>query len=455
MSMVESSVLNYQQKLAKELNFLRKLWSKEQQALLIKKNYIMTKMFNSLFKKIGILANQDGPPDLDEILKDLGRKIDNIFRRKPKIVVNNDSRGSGKNNSSGTGNTTGGDIPIIPILLVVFLIWLITGFYIVDQGSRGVVLRFGKHIDVTQPGPRWHLPYPIETVEVVNLEQVRTIEVGYRSSNDLAANAQELRESLMLTGDENIVDLQFAVQYNLKSVEDFIFNNRAAESSVRSGSETAIREVVGKSKMDFVLYEGREEIAIRTKELLQKILDRYSSGINVTSVTMQNAQPPEQVQAAFDDAVKAKQDLEKQKNEGQAYANDVVPKAKGTAARLIAEADAYKVSIENEAMGNSSRFEQILKEYERAPEVTRNRLFLEAQQEILSNVTKVIIDQKSGSNSLIYLPLDQIMKNNKSSSSNPNSPSSVINLPRSESTSIDVNKERSRDAFREREREMR
>jgi membrane protease subunit HflK len=415
----------------------------------------MTKIFTNLFKKIGILANQEGPPDLDEVLKDLGRKIDNIFKRKPRIVVNNDSNGSGKNNGSGTGSSTGGDIPIIPILLVVFLIWLITGFYIVDQGSRGVVLRFGKHIDVTQPGPRWHLPYPIETVEVVNQEQVRTIEVGYRSSNDLAANAQELRESLMLTGDENIVDLQFAVQYNLKSVEDFIFNNRAAESSVRAASETAIREVVGKSKMDFVLYEGREEVAIRTKELMQQILDRYSTGINVTSVTMQNAQPPEQVQAAFDDAVKAKQDLERQKNEGQAYANDVVPKAKGTAARLMAEANAYKVSIENEALGNSSRFEQILKEYERAPEVTRTRLFLEAQQEILSNVTKVIIDQKSGSNSLIYLPLDQIMKNNKSTSNNSSSPSSVINLPRTESTSIDVNKERSRDAFREREREMR
>jgi membrane protease subunit HflK len=338
---------------------------------------------------------------------------------------------------------------------VVFLIWLITGFYIVDQGSRGVVLRFGKHIDVTQPGPRWHLPYPIETVEVVNQEQVRTIEVGYRSSNDLDANSQDLRESLMLTGDENIVDLQFAVQYNLKSVEDFIFNNRAAESSVRAASETAIREIVGKSKMDFVLYEGREEVAIRTKELMQQILDRYSTGINVTSVTMQNAQPPEQVQAAFDDAVKAKQDLERQKNEGQAYANDIVPKAKGTAARLMAEANGYKVSIENEALGNSSRFEQILKEYERAPEVTRNRLFLEAQQEILSNVTKVIIDQKSGSNSLIYLPLDQIMKNNKSTSNNPSSPSSAINLPITESTSIDVNKERSRDAFREREREMR
>jgi len=415
----------------------------------------MTKTFSNMFKKLGIFSKQDGPPDLDEVLKDLGKKIDNIFKRKPRIVV--DNNGGGSNNGGNKQNLNGGDIPLLPILLIVFLIWLLTGFYIVDQGSRGVVLRFGEHIDVTQPGPRWHLPYPIETVEIVNQEQVRTIEVGYRSSNDLAANSQDLRESLMLTGDENIVDLQFAVQYNLKSVEDFIFNNRSAETSVRAGAETAIREVVGKSKMDFVLYEGREEVAIRTKELMQQILDRYSTGINITSVTMQNAQPPEQVQAAFDDAVKAKQDLERQKNEGQAYANDVVPKAKGTAARLIAEAGAYKVSIENEALGNSSRFEQIMKEYERAPEVTKNRLFLEAQEEILSNVTKVIIDQKSGSNSLIYLPLDQIMKNNNRSSVNSvlNSLPSNIELPKTESTSIDVTQERSRDAFRAREREMR
>jgi membrane protease subunit HflK len=415
----------------------------------------MTKTLNNMFKKFGIFSKQDGPPDLDEVLKDLGRKIDNIFKRKPRIVV--DNNGGGANNNGNKQNINGGDIPLLPILLIVFLIWLLTGFYIVDQGSRGVVLRFGEHIDITQPGPRWHLPYPIETVEIVNQEQVRTIEVGYRSSNDLGANSQDLRESLMLTGDENIVDLQFAVQYNLKSVEDFIFNNRAAESSVRAGAETAIREVVGKSEMDFVLYEGREEIAIRTKDLIQQILDRYSTGINVTSVTMQNAQPPEQVQAAFDDAVKAKQDLERQKNEGQAYANDVVPKARGTAARLLAESNAYKVSIENEALGNSSRFEQIMKEYERAPEVTKNRLFLEAQEEILSNVTKVIIDQKSGSNSLIYLPLDQIMKNNNRSSVNSvlNSSPNNIELPKTESTSIDVTQERSRDAFRAREREMR
>ena len=181
-----------------------------------------------------------------------------------------------------------------------------------------------KTQQLLMPGPRWHIPYPIETVEIVNQEQVRTIEVGYRSLGEGAT--QQLKESLMLTGDENIIDLQFAVQYNLKSVEDFLFNNRSVEGSVRGAAETAIREVVGKSDMDFVLYEGREEIAIKTKSLMQSILDLYQTGINITSVTMQNAQPPQQVQAAFDDAVKAKQDLERQKNEGQAYANDIVPK---------------------------------------------------------------------------------------------------------------------------------
>ena len=398
-------------------------------------------------KRIGIFSNQDGPPDLDEVFRDLGRKIDGLFKRKPKII-------NGKNGNNSNDNNQNA-IPLGPIFLAVFLIWLLTGFYIVDQGSRGVILRFGENIGVSQPGPRWHIPYPIESVEIINQEQVRTIEVGYRSSSDLAANSQDLRESLMLTGDENIVDLQFAVQYNLKSVEDFLFNNRSPENSVRAASETAIREVVGKSKMDFVLYEGREEVAFKTKELMQQILDRYTTGINITSVTMQNAQPPEQVQAAFDDAVKAKQDLERQKNEGQAYANDVVPKAKGTAARLLAEANAYRVAVENEAMGNASRFDQILTEYQKAPSITKKRMFIEAQEQILSNVTKVIIDQKNGSNNLIYLPLDQMLKgkgidglNSNTINTNPGSDSTPV------SKSISVN-DRTRDAFRARDREVR
>ncbi len=203
----------------------------------------------------------------------------------------------------------------MPILGLVAVIWFATGFYTVDQGSRGVVLRFGKHVETTLPGPRWHLPFPIETVTKVNMEQVRTVEVGYRSAEGSSSRGRELRESLMLTDDENIIDLQMAVQYNLNNVEDALFNNRFAEESVRGIAETAIREIVGKSKMDFALYEGREEIAAQAKKMMQEILDRYSTGINIVNVTMQNSQPPEQVQAAFDDAVKAGQDLERQKNE--------------------------------------------------------------------------------------------------------------------------------------------
>ena len=332
----------------------------------------MFKFLFSLPKRI-LASNQDGPPDLDELFKDLRNKLGGILGQKK--ARNN---GGGGDQPPRNAPISGDSLPIGPIILIIVLIWLATGFYIVDQGSRGVVFRFGENTEITQPGPRWHIPYPVETVEVVNQEQVRTIEVGYRSSSSGVAS-QELRESLMLTGDENIIDLQFAVQYNLKSVQDFLFYNRSAENSVRGAAETAIREIVGKSEMDFVLYEGREEIAVKTASLMQDILDRYQTGINITSVTMQNAQPPEQVQAAFDDAVKAKQDQERQKNEGQAYANDVIPKARGSAFRLIEEASGYKVSIENEAKGNASRFEQIMVEYNRAPEVTRKRLFLEAQ----------------------------------------------------------------------------
>ena len=410
----------------------------------------------NLLKKLSISnvlgANKDGPPDLDELFVDLKKKIDNVFN-----IKSGKSGGNGNpNNGKQPVTSDFGGIPTGKILLAVFLIWMATGFYIVDQGSRGVVLQFGKNTEITQPGPRWHIPYPVETVEVVNQEQVRTNEVGYRSSG-AGGTSQQLRESLMLTGDENIIDLQFAVQYNLKSVQDYLFNNRSVENSVRGAAETAIREVVGKSKMDYVLYEGREEIAIKTKSLMQDILDRYRSGINITSVTMQNAQPPEQVQAAFDDAVKAKQDLERQKNEGQAYANDIVPKARGTASRLIAESNGYKAAIENEAKGNASRFDQILTEYTRAPEVTRNRLFLETQEKIMSSVSKVIVDQK-GSNSLLYLPLDKLINQNRASSDDQDQTQASNQRSDGGTSASDVINsitERSRGAFNARERDAR
>jgi membrane protease subunit HflK len=346
--------------------------------------------------------NNDGPPDLDEVLRQLKVNINSIFGTKS------------SNQSSKSPSDQG--LPLLPILGLVLLVWFATGFYIVDQGSRGVVLRFGQHVETTMPGPRWHMPFPIESVTVMNMEQVRTVEVGYRSAEGSSDRSKELRESLMLTDDENIIDLQFAVQYNLKNVEDTLFNYRSAELSVRGIAETAIREIVGKSKLDFALYEGRDEVATQTKALMQQVMDRYKTGIHVVSVTMQNAQPPEQVQVAFEDAVRAKQDLERQINEGQAYANDVIPKARGTASRLLQEASGYKLRVENEAQGNASRFNQIFAQYQRAPEVTRQRLYLDAQEQIMTSVSKVLVDQKAG-NSLLYLPLDKLLaESNKNAS---------------------------------------
>jgi membrane protease subunit HflK len=379
--------------------------------------------------------NNEGPPDLDEVMRELSRKVNALFGKKP-------NPSSDKTPSA----------QFLPILGLVLLLWVATGFYIVDQGSRGVVLRFGQHVETTMPGPRWHMPFPIESVNVVNMEQVRTIEIGYRSADGGAVRSKELKESLMLTDDENIIDLQFAVQYNLKNVEDSLFSNRSAEDSVRGIAESAIREVVGKSKLDFALYEGREEVAVNTKKLMQDILDRYKTGINVVSVTMQNAQPPEQVQAAFEDAVKAKQDLERQKNEGQAYANDVIPKARGTASRLLQEAQGYKLRVENEAQGNVSRFNQIFAQYQKAPEVTRQRMYLDAQEQIMSNVSKVIVDQKNGNN-LLYLPLDKLM-----AVAGANAPAAANSAPATDAPTVNVSPNtdgRSRDDVRAREREGR
>lgn len=387
--------------------------------------------------------NNEGPPDLDEVFKDLNQKLNRMFGGK-----------GGQGGGAGRGPSSSTPLPVAPILGLVAVIWLGSGFYIVDQGSRGVVLRFGQHVETTTPGPRWHLPFPIETVENVNLEQVRTIEMGYRSFEGETARSKELRESLMLTDDENIIDLQVAVQYNLKSVEDFQFSNRSTEESVRGVAETAIREIVGKSKMDFVLYEGRDDIAAKAKKLMQDMLDRYKSGINVVNVTMQNAQPPEQVQAAFDDAVKAKQDLERQKNEGQAYANDVIPKARGTAARLAEEAAGYKLRVENEAKGNADRFEQVLAQYNKAPEVTRQRLYLDAQEQILSNTSKVLVDQKGG-NSLLYLPLDKLLGSGTTNNSNNTTSATPSDKPVQEPQPDAGLVERTRDALRSRDREYR
>ncbi len=349
--------------------------------------------------------NGGGPPDLEEVMRNLNKKVEALFGK---------LRGKAPKNG-GDGKSPGGFAGGIGlIVIIVALIWVASGFYIVDASQRGVVLRFGKYLEATQAGPRWHLPYPIETVEIVSLSQVRTVEVGYREN----VKNKMLKESLMLTDDENIVDIQFAVQFFLKDPADYLFNNRAPDENVRQAAETAIREVVGKSKMDFVLYEGREQVAAATTKLIQDILDRYKSGILVSKVTMQNAQPPEQVQAAFDDAVKAGQDRERQKNEGQAYANDVVPKAKGAAARLMQEAEGYKQRVIANAEGDASRFKQILVEYEKAPQVTRERMYIDMMQQIMTSSSKVLVDQKSGNGSLLYLPLDKLIQSTNAGAAN-------------------------------------
>src|SRR5258707_9314730 len=337
----------------------------------------------------------EGPPDLDEILRELQQKISAIFGFRPRVAT----PGGGGGNAAAVG---GG---VAVVILLIIAVWLASGFYIVDEGRRGVVLRLGKYLETTMPGPRWHIPYPIEMAEVVNVSAVRPVEVGYLGN----PKNKQPAEALMLTDDENIVDVQFAIQYTLKSPEDYLFNNKNPDDNVLQAAETAIREVVGKSKMDFVLNQGRSEVAARVKALMQHILDRYKAGINVTTVNLQNVQAPEPVQAAFEDVQRAVQDRERFKNEGQAYANDVVPKARGIAARLIEEANGYRQSVISTAQGDASRFRQILTEYEKAPQVTRERIYLDTMQQVLSSTSKVIVDQKGGQN-LLMLPLERIMQ---------------------------------------------
>ncbi|MEO7761326.1 MAG: FtsH protease activity modulator HflK [Casimicrobiaceae bacterium] len=381
-------------------------------------------------------GNSSGPPDLDEIWNNLGQRLNAILGRK--------NAGGDAEQEPPKQPISGlplGGVGLLVALIV--LIWLASGFYIVDQGRRGIVLTFGRLTEETMPGPRWHLPYPIESVEIVNLQQVKTVEVGYRGSK----NSKMPKESLMLTDDENIIDIQFAVQFNLKSATDNVFNNREHdEEAVRQIAETSIREVVGKSKMDYVLNEGREQIADQTRNLMQKIADKYSLGINIVRVTMQNAQPPEQVQGAFDEAVKAGQDRERQKNEGQAYSNDVVPKARGTASRLMEEAYGYAGRVVAEAEGNATRFKQVLEEYSKAPGVTRDRLYLDMMQSVLGASSKILIDQKAGNN-LLYLPLDKLISQSQSPVAEP--PRAVV--PSDSAVPLDT-PARGRDNLRTRER---
>lgn len=395
-----------------------------------------------------------GPPDLDELWRDFNKKLNGLLGGKNKgRPQQNNSQGGNDNN----GNNLGGFQPDMKsagigaglIAAVLALIWLGTGFFIVQEGQQAVITRFGELKGTREAGFNWRMPYPIERHETVALTQLRSIEIGRGSTGQ----ATGLKDSSMLTQDENIVDIKFTIQYRLKSAADYLFQNRNPDDAVSKAAESAIREVVGRGNMDSVLSKDRETIQRDVVKSVQAQLDRYKSGIQIQTVNIQNVQPPEQVQAAFDDALKAGQDRDRLKNEGQAYANDVIPRAKGTAARLKEEADGYKANVIARAEGDGERFKSIQTEYQKAPQVTRDRLYLDAMQSIYSSVTKVVVDSKQGNN-MLYLPLDKVMQ----MASNPSADITVLpgtNAPATAPAPTATIDARSRDASRTRDRDGR
>jgi modulator of FtsH protease HflK len=358
-------------------------------------------------------GDQKGPPDLDEAIRTLQEKLGKIF---------------GGGGGGGDGNNGGAPSQFNPANIIKNLgyvagiaigLWGLTGFYIVDEGNHGVETRFGRYIGTTQSGLNWHIPAPFERVDIVNVKKNRVIEVGFssRSAEQSVAN-----DALMLTKDENIVDVRLGVQYQIKDAKDFMFNVANPEATLIQVTKSAERSVIGSSTMDFVLTEGRSEIVTRIKKEIQNVLDSYKSGLQVTSVNLQDAQPPEQVQNAFADAIKAREDQQRLINEAEAYSNAVVPEARGAAARKEQEAEGYKQQVIAQAEGETSRFTKLLGEYTKAPEVTKKRLYLESMETVLSSTSNVMIDVKAGNN-VMYLPLDKIMQQQQaqqpSISSNP------------------------------------
>lgn len=342
-----------------------------------------------------------GPPDLDELWRDLTRKLNGLFGR----------GGNGRRPGGGGGNfhpdMKSAGLGMGLIGAVALLIWLGTGFFIVQEGQQAVITQFGRYQSTVGAGFNWRLPYPIQRHETVRVTQIRSVDVG----RDNVIKSTGLRESAMLTQDENIVEIKFAVQYRLNDARAYLFESKSPDDAVVQAAESAVREVVGKMTMDTAMAEERDQIAPRVRDLMQTILDRYKVGVEVVAVNMQQGgvRPPEQVQAAFDDVLKAGQERERVKNEAQAYANDVVPRAVGTAARLTQEAEGYKARIVAQAQGDSQRFSSVLGEYQKAPQVTRDRMYVDAMQQIYGGVNKIIIDSRAGG-SLMYLPLDKILQ---------------------------------------------
>ena len=410
----------------------------------------------------GSKGPNQGPPDLDELWRDFNKKLNGLFggkkptgNKQPTDWNRHNQGGNGGGNGSGGGfqpDMKSAGIGIGLIAAIAAMIWLGTGFFIVQEGQQAVITRFGELKGTREAGFNWRMPYPIERHETVALTQLRSVEIGRGSSS----SGSGLKESSMLTQDENIVDIKFTIQYRLKSAADYLFQNRNPDDAVTKAAESAIREVVGKGTMDTVLNKDRESIQRDVVKSVQAQLDRYKTGILIQTVNIQNVQPPEPVQAAFDDALKAGQDRDRLKNEGQAYANDVVPRAKGTAARLKEEADGYKSNVIARAEGDAQRFKSVYTEYQKAPQVTRDRMYTDAMQQIYSSVTKVLVDSKQGNN-LLYLPLDKIMQMSA------NSGADILTVPGATAPASNatspalptVPDARSRDASRTRDRDGR
>ncbi len=390
----------------------------------------------------------DGPPDLDELWRDFNRKLGGLFGGK-----GGGPRGNGSGGDDGRGPNFQPDMKSAGvgaglIAGVVALIWLGSGFFIVQEGQQAVVTSFGKFSHTSDAGFQWRMPYPFQAHETVNVTQLRSREVGRTS----VSQATGLRDSSMLTEDENIIDIRFTVQYRLKDARAFLFENRDPEEAVSLAAESAVREIVGKSKIDSVLYEQRDAIAAELVKSIQAQIDRLNTGIVVVNVNVQSVQPPEQVQAAFEDTLKAGQDGDRLKKEGLAYASDVIPKAQGTAARLREEAEAYKARTVAQAEGDAQRFNSVLAEYQKAPSVTRDRLYIDTMQQVYANVTKVMVDSRNNSN-LLYLPLDKLVQQAGSGSVPAQAPAAATTPePASVAGSVDV---RSRDGQRGRDRESR
>lgn len=403
-----------------------------------------------------------GPPDLDELWRDFNRKLGGLFGGGKKGGNQGPNWGGVGGGSGGGGfqpDMKSAGIGVGLIAGVIGLIWLGTGFFIVQEGQQAVITQFGKYQSTVGAGFNWRLPYPVQRHEIVVVTQIRSVDVG----RDVVIKATGLRDSAMLTEDENIVEIKFAVQYRLSDARAYLFESRDPESAVVQAAETAVREVVGKMKMDAALAEERDQIAPRVRELMQAILDRYKVGVEVVAINLQQSgvRPPEQVQAAFDDVLKAGQERERAKNEAQAYANDVVPRAVGSASRLKEESDAYKARIVAQAEGDAQRFSSVLVEYQKAPQVTRDRMYTDAMQQVYTNVTKVLVDSRQGSN-LLYLPIDKIMQMSGQGggaapsdlSANPAGGASSGAVPTQPATSLPLDA-RARDTSRTRDRETR